>query len=47
MDAAEVEREFGGLQTHIERLRSRYEQYFMGLEELEPLTLHKNIDRRI
>lgn len=47
MDAAEVERELEELETRIERLRSLYEQYFMGLEKLEPLTLRKDIERRI
>src|SRR5262249_3308725 len=47
MDSAEVERELEELETGIERLRGLYEQYFMGIERLEPLIPRKDVDRRI
>lgn len=47
MNASEIERELDELETRIERLRALYEQYFMGLEKLEPLIVRKDVDRRI
>jgi hypothetical protein len=47
VDADEIGRLIGELETRVERLRSLYEQYFMGIERLEPLTLRKDIDRRL
>ena len=47
MEASEVERELEELETRIERLRALYEQYFMGLEKLEPLIPKKDVERRI
>ena len=47
MDAEEIGRLIGELENRVERLRSLYEQYFMGIERLEPLTLRKDIDRRL
>lgn len=47
MNASEIERELEELETRIERLRALYEQYFMGLEKLEPLIARKDVDRRI
>ncbi len=47
MNATEIERELEELETRIERLRALYEQYFMGLEKLEPLIVRKDVDRRI
>jgi len=35
------------LETRVERLRSVYEQYFMGIERLEPLIMRKDVDRRL
>src|SRR5262245_2300841 len=47
MDAAEIEKELEELEARIERLRALYEQYFLGLEKLEPLIVRKEVDRRI
>ncbi len=47
MDAAETERYVGDLEIAVDRLRSLYEQYFMGIEKLEPTVPRKDVDRRI
>ena len=47
MDAEEIGRLIGELENRVERLRALYEQYFMGIERLEPLTVRKDIDRRL
>jgi hypothetical protein len=47
METGEVERELEELETRIERLRALYEQYFMGIERLEPLIPRKDVDRRV
>jgi hypothetical protein len=47
MDLAELDREIEELEQRVDRLRSLYEQYFMGIEKLEPLTARKDVDRRI
>jgi hypothetical protein len=47
MDASAVERELGDLETRIERLRALYEQYFMGIEKLEPQIPRKDVERKI
>jgi hypothetical protein len=35
------------LEDRVERLRALYEQYFMGIEKIEPLIPRKDIDRRL
>jgi len=35
------------LETRLERLRSLYEQYFMGIEKIPPAVVHKDVERRI
>lgn len=35
------------LETRVERLRSLYEQYFMGIEKIPPHVPHKDVERRI
>jgi hypothetical protein len=35
------------LEDRVDRLRAIYEQYFMGIERLEPLILRKDVDRRV
>jgi hypothetical protein len=35
------------LETRVERLRSLYEQYFMGIEKIAPAVAHKDVTRRI
>ncbi len=47
METAEVESELEELENRIERLRALYEQYFMGIEKLEPQIPRKDVDRRI
>lgn len=47
MDNTEVERALEDLDNRLERLRALYEQYFMGIEKLEPLVPRKDLDRRI
>lgn len=47
MDPAELDRSLTELDEKIDRLRSLYEQYFMGLEKLEPQVPRKDVDRRI
>ncbi|MGH7435071.1 MAG: MXAN_5187 C-terminal domain-containing protein [Polyangiaceae bacterium] len=45
--ATDVEKLVGELEVGVDRLRSLYEQYFMGIEKLEPLVPRKDVDRRI
>jgi hypothetical protein len=47
VEQAEVEKLVGELEVAVDRLRSLYEQYFMGIEKLEPLVPRKDVDRRI
>jgi len=47
VDAEEIGRLIGELENRVERLRSLYEQYFMGIERIEPLTLRKDVERRL
>ncbi len=47
MDPAEIEKFVGDLEIAVDRLRSLYEQYFMGIEKLEPTVPRKDVDRRI
>jgi hypothetical protein len=43
----EVEKHIGDLEVAVDRLRSLYDQYFMGFEKLEPMVPRKDVDRRI
>ncbi len=47
MDPAEIARLIEELENRVERLRAAYDQYFMGIERLEPLVLRKEVDRRL
>ncbi|MBK9264493.1 MAG: hypothetical protein IPM54_32475 [Polyangiaceae bacterium] len=47
MDFSEVDHALEELESRIERLKALYEQYFMGIEKLEPLVPRKDVDRRI
>ncbi|HVK68904.1 MAG TPA: hypothetical protein VM694_30820, partial [Polyangium sp.] len=47
MEHAEVERALEDLDSRLERLRALYEQYFLGIEKLEPLVPRKELERRI
>jgi hypothetical protein len=47
VEPAEIEKSVGDLEVAVDRLRSLYEQYFMGIEKLEPTVPRKDVDRRI
>lgn len=47
MDSAELDNAISELETRVDRLRALYEQYFLGIERLEPLVPRKDVDRRI
>lgn len=42
----EFDQYLADLEVRLERLRSLYEQYFMGMERTEPLVARKDVDRR-
>ena len=42
-----MEKQIGELEIAMDRLRSLYDQYFLGIEKLEPLVARKDVDRRI
>ncbi len=47
MDNAQIEQELDDLESRMERLRALYEQYFLGMEKLEPTVLRKDVDRKL
>ena len=47
MEQAEIEMLVGELETRMDRLRALYDQYFMGIERLEPLVPRKDVERRM
>jgi hypothetical protein len=42
----DIEFEIEELETRLDRLRSLYEQYFLGIERIEPTVARKDVDRR-
>jgi hypothetical protein len=42
----EFDNELSELEVRLERLRSLYEQYFLGIEKIEPGVARKDVDRR-
>lgn len=42
----EFDQYLADLEVRLERLRSLYEQYFMGMERTQPLVARKDVDRR-
>jgi len=46
MDPRQLEEEVDTLEPKVERLKALYEQYFLGLEKLEPTTLRSEVDRK-
>lgn len=44
---AEIEEQLDQLETLLERLRSTYEQYFLGIQKLAPSQLHLEAERRV
>ncbi len=47
MEQSEVEKLIGELETALDRLRSLYEQYFVGIERIEPGVVRKDVERRL
>ncbi len=47
VEPVDIEKLIGELEIAVDRLRSLYEQYFMGIEKLEPMVPRKDVDRRI
>jgi hypothetical protein len=47
VEAEELENALEELEVRLERLRALYEQYFLGIEKLEPQIPRKDVDRRI
>lgn len=47
MDASELDLALEELETRLERLRGLYDQYFLGIEKLEPAVARKDVDRRV
>ncbi len=47
METHEIETLVGELETRVDRLRSLYEQYFMGIEKMAPAVPQKDVERRI
>jgi hypothetical protein len=43
---AEIQRELEELETRLERLRIKYDQYFTGIEKMLPFVARKDVDRR-
>jgi hypothetical protein len=47
LEGSEISQLINELETRVERLRALYDQYFVGIERLEPLVLRKDVDRRL
>jgi hypothetical protein len=47
VEPTEAEKMIGELEIAVDRLRSLYEQYFMGIERIEPTVPRKDVDRRV
>jgi hypothetical protein len=47
VEQSDVEKQIGELEIAVDRLRSLYEQYFVGIEKIEPQVPRKDVDRRI
>jgi hypothetical protein len=47
LEQVELDTALEELELRLERLRALYEQYFMGLEKIEPAIARKDVDRRI
>ncbi|MGE0324167.1 MAG: MXAN_5187 C-terminal domain-containing protein [Polyangiaceae bacterium] len=46
MDADELDIQINELEHRLDRLRALYEQYFLGIEKIEPQVARKDVDRR-
>lgn len=47
MDAREFEQNLHDLEIKLERLKALYEQWFQGMERLEPTVPRKDVERRL
>jgi hypothetical protein len=47
VEPLDIEKLVGELEVAVDRLRSLYDQYFMGIEKLEPQVPRKDVERRI
>jgi hypothetical protein len=47
LEQSEVETLVEELEVRVERLRALYDQYFMGIEKLEPAVPRKDVERRL
>jgi len=47
LDSAEIAQLIDELEKRVERLRAAYDQYFVGIERLEPLVMRKEVERRL
>jgi len=47
VELPEIEQLVGEAENRVERLRSLYDQYFMGIERIEPQIARKDVERRI
>jgi hypothetical protein len=47
LDLTPLEQQIGDLDVAIDRLRSLYDQYFMGIERIEPAVPRKDVERKI
>jgi hypothetical protein len=47
MDTAEIDRELDDVEAKIDRLRSLYEQYFLGIEKMEPSIPRRDVERKM
>ncbi|HKA90138.1 MAG TPA: MXAN_5187 C-terminal domain-containing protein [Haliangiales bacterium] len=46
-DEVDIEELIGELEKKLERLKILYEQFFMGIEKMEPMVIRKEITRRM
>lgn len=46
MTPAEIVKELDELESRLERLRVKYDQYFIGIEKMMPFVQRKDVDRR-
>jgi hypothetical protein len=47
MDPKELEKNLAEIEERLDRVRALYEQYFCGIEKIEPQVPRKDLDRRI
>jgi hypothetical protein len=46
VDTQEIDSTLDELENRLDRLRALYEQYFLGIEKIEPAVARKDVDRR-